>query len=115
MTCACSGNRDTGVITRIPRYQVTDTGLHHTLFLTRAHKRLLRSGLAELTGPESAPCASPVAPTKPPWTPSSENRDWQHNVELTMPASLAKPSRPTLLAGAIILRRDAAPAGGWPV
>jgi hypothetical protein len=42
-----------GLITRLPgshRYQVTDTGLHHALFLTRAHDRLLRTGLAQLTG-----------------------------------------------------------------
>ena len=40
-----------GLIERIPhthRYQVTDTGLRHALFLTRAHDRLLRTGLAEL-------------------------------------------------------------------
>jgi hypothetical protein len=30
------------------RYHVTDTGLHYALFLTRAHDRLLRSGLAQL-------------------------------------------------------------------
>ena len=43
-----------GLITRIPRthrYQVTDTGLRHALFLTRAHTRLLRTGLAEIHGP----------------------------------------------------------------
>ena len=40
-----------GLITRIPhthRYHVTDTGLHHALFLTHAHDRLLRTGLALL-------------------------------------------------------------------
>jgi hypothetical protein len=31
--------------------QVTDTGLRHALFLTRAHTRLLRTGLAEIHGP----------------------------------------------------------------
>jgi hypothetical protein len=38
-----------GLITRLPhshRYQVTDPGLHHALFLTRTHERLLRDGLA---------------------------------------------------------------------
>ena len=43
-----------GLITRLPgshRYQVTDTGLHHALFLTRAHDRLLRGGLAQLVDP----------------------------------------------------------------
>jgi hypothetical protein len=42
------------LIERIPgthRYQVTDLGLRHALFLTRAHNRLLRTGLAELHGP----------------------------------------------------------------
>jgi hypothetical protein len=40
-----------GLITRRPhsnRYQVTDTGLERALFLTRAHDRLLRTGMAEL-------------------------------------------------------------------
>jgi hypothetical protein len=47
-----------GLITRLPgthRYQVTDTGLHHALFLTRVHDRLLRTGLAELTEPRPTP------------------------------------------------------------
>jgi hypothetical protein len=42
------------LIARIPhthRYQVTDSGLRHALFLTRAHTRLLRTGLAEIHGP----------------------------------------------------------------
>jgi hypothetical protein len=42
-----------GMIERIPqthRYQVTDSGHHHALFLTRLHARFLRPGLAELTG-----------------------------------------------------------------
>ena len=46
--------RHHGLIERIPkthRYQVTDTGLRHALFLTRAHNRILRTGLAELTDP----------------------------------------------------------------
>ena len=49
-----------GLIARIPhshRYHVTDPGLRHALFLTRAHNRLLRTGLAEIHGP-------PVVPTK---------------------------------------------------
>jgi hypothetical protein len=40
--------RSHGFIERIPhshRYRVTDTGLRHALFLTRAHTRLLRTGL----------------------------------------------------------------------
>jgi hypothetical protein len=50
--------REHGLITRVPhthRYQVTDTGLHNALFLTRAHDRLLRTGLAQLTEPGPAP------------------------------------------------------------
>jgi hypothetical protein len=46
------------LITRIPhshRYRVTDHGLHHALFLTRAHDRLLRTGLAELAEPQPRP------------------------------------------------------------
>lgn len=45
-----------GLIARIPhtrRYQVTDTGLEQALFLTRAHDRLLRTGLAEITDPDN--------------------------------------------------------------
>ncbi len=43
-----------GLITRQPgtfRYHLTDTGLHHALFLTRAHDQLLRTGLAHLDAP----------------------------------------------------------------
>ena len=50
-----------GLIERIPRthrYQVTDSGLRHALFLTRLHTRFLRAGLAELTSP------SPPAPSR---------------------------------------------------
>ncbi|HEY5985100.1 MAG TPA: hypothetical protein VIV12_01775 [Streptosporangiaceae bacterium] len=50
-----------GLIERLPhshRYQVTTTGHRHALFLTRAHHRLLRGGLAEITGPP------PPTPTK---------------------------------------------------
>ncbi|WP_030443784.1 hypothetical protein [Actinoplanes subtropicus] len=54
--------RHHGLITRIPgshRYQVTDTGLHHALFLTRLHDRYLRTGLAELADPDP-PAPSPL-------------------------------------------------------
>jgi hypothetical protein len=47
-----------GLIARLPhshRYHVTDTGLHQALFLTRAHDRLLRTGLARLTDPGPGP------------------------------------------------------------
>ncbi len=47
-----------GLITRVPhshRDHLTDTGLHHALFLTRAHDRLLRTGLAQLADPEPHP------------------------------------------------------------
>ncbi|MDQ3095593.1 MAG: hypothetical protein M3Q82_06495, partial [Actinomycetota bacterium] len=47
-----------GLLTRLPhshRYQVTDTGLHRALFLTRAHDRLLRTGLAQLSDPAPGP------------------------------------------------------------
>jgi hypothetical protein len=54
-----------GFIERIPhtfRYQVTDTGLAHALFLTRLHDRFLRTGLAHLashgTGPRSLAAAT---------------------------------------------------------
>jgi hypothetical protein len=49
--------RTHGLIERIPRthrthrYQLTDEGLRNALFLTRAHNRLLRTGLAQLHGP----------------------------------------------------------------
>jgi hypothetical protein len=49
------------LIQRIPhshRYRVTDLGLRHALFLTRAHSRLLHTGLAELAEPP------PTAPSK---------------------------------------------------
>jgi hypothetical protein len=49
-----------GLIERIPnthRYQVTDPGLHHAMFLTRVHNRLLRTGTAQLADP------NPPAPT----------------------------------------------------
>ena len=50
--------REHGLIERIPhthRYQVTTSGLRHAMFLTRVHDRILRAGLAELTGPDAAP------------------------------------------------------------
>jgi hypothetical protein len=50
--------RGHGLIERIPhthRYQVTPAGLRHAMFLTRVHDRILRAGLAELTGPSPAP------------------------------------------------------------
>ncbi|MCA1710086.1 MAG: hypothetical protein LC808_45085 [Actinobacteria bacterium] len=46
--------RTHGLIQRIPRthrYQLTNQGLRNALFLTRAHNRLLRTGLAQLHGP----------------------------------------------------------------
>jgi hypothetical protein len=48
--------RTHGLIERIPhthRYQVTDTGLHTAMFLTRVHDRLLPTGLAQLTEPST--------------------------------------------------------------
>ena len=44
-----------GLIERIPgthRYLVTDLGLRASLFLTRAHRRLLVGGMAEVAGPD---------------------------------------------------------------
>jgi hypothetical protein len=46
-----------GLIERIPhshRYHVTDHGLRHALFLTRAHDRFLRDGLTEINAPPQA-------------------------------------------------------------
>jgi hypothetical protein len=51
-----------GLIRRIPhthRYQVTDTGLHHALFLTRVHDRLIRTGTAHHSDPDP-PARSPL-------------------------------------------------------
>jgi hypothetical protein len=51
-----------GLIERIPgthRYRTTDTGLHHALFLTRVHDRLIRTGAAQLTDPDP-PRRSPL-------------------------------------------------------
>jgi hypothetical protein len=50
-----------GLIERIPRtfrYRVTGTGLPTAMLLTRAHNRIFRAGLAELTDP------SPPIPTQ---------------------------------------------------
>src|SRR6266700_946477 len=49
--------REHGLIERIPRthrYQVTPAGLRHAMCLTRIHDRVLRTGLAELSGPAPA-------------------------------------------------------------
>jgi hypothetical protein len=49
-----------GLIERIPhthRYRVTNTGLHHAMFLTRVHNRVIRTGTAQLADPD------PPAPT----------------------------------------------------
>jgi len=46
--------RQHGLIARVPhtfRYQVTDAGIAHALFLTRLHDRFLRTGLANLASP----------------------------------------------------------------
>jgi hypothetical protein len=51
-----------GLIQRIPhthRYQITNAGLHHALFLTRVHDRLIRPGTAHLTDPDP-PSRSPL-------------------------------------------------------
>ncbi|WP_203591214.1 hypothetical protein [Streptomyces sp. SID13031] len=72
--------REHGLITRIPhthRYHVTDTGLHHVLFLTKSHDRLLRTGLAQLATPTQAHSPQPPAPTRPPSTTSPKKLDSQ--------------------------------------
>jgi hypothetical protein len=49
------------LIERIPRthrYQVTETGLRHALFVTRVHDRVMRAGSAQLTDP------NPPAPSR---------------------------------------------------
>jgi hypothetical protein len=51
-----------GLIERIPnthRYRVTDTGLHHAMFLTRVHDRLIRTGTAHHTDP-NPPAPAPL-------------------------------------------------------
>lgn len=65
--------REHGLIQRIPRthrYQVTDTGLRHAIFLTRACDRVLHAGLAQLNYPAPPPWAPQAAPAKPPSTTS---------------------------------------------
>ena len=50
--------RKHGLIDRVAgthRCRVTDTGLEHALFLTRAHNRLLCTGLAQLAEPVPGP------------------------------------------------------------
>jgi len=49
--------REHGLIERIPRthrYQVTDTGLRHAMFLTRVYDRILQTGTAQLNSPAPA-------------------------------------------------------------
>ena len=49
--------REHGLIERIPRthrYQVTDAGLRHAMFLTRVHDRVLLTGIAQLNSPAPA-------------------------------------------------------------
>jgi hypothetical protein len=44
-----------GMIERVPhslRYEVTDLGLRSALFLTRAHRRVVVTGIAEVVGPD---------------------------------------------------------------
>ncbi len=51
-----------GLIERIPRthrYRVTDAGLHHAMFLTRVHNRLIRNGEAQLADPQP-PAPAPL-------------------------------------------------------
>ena len=50
--------REHGLIQRLPRshrYQVTDTGLHAAMLLTRVHERLLPTALAQLKEPPPTP------------------------------------------------------------
>lgn len=58
LTCDLRRLRTHALITRLPdshRYHLTDAGLHDALFLTRAHDRLLSTGLAQLIEPERGP------------------------------------------------------------
>ena len=51
-----------GLIERIPhtqRYQVTDTGLHQAMLLTRVHDKVLRPATAQITDPDP-PARSPL-------------------------------------------------------
>lgn len=64
-----------GLIERIPkthRYQVTNTGLRHALFLTRLHNRFLRTGLAELTDPDP-PLPTPLRTADRAYTTALDN------------------------------------------
>ena len=68
------------LIERIPgtfRYQVTDTGITHALFLTRLHDKFLRTGLATLAGLAATTGAwpPPAAPTPRPSTTSPGKPD----------------------------------------
>jgi len=50
--------REHGLIQRLPRshrYEVTDTGLHTAMLLTRVHERLLPTALAQLNEPPPTP------------------------------------------------------------
>jgi hypothetical protein len=50
--------RQHGLIERIPgthRYRVTEVGLRYAMFLTRAHDRLLRTGLAQVASTQLTP------------------------------------------------------------
>jgi len=49
----------TSGVTPSHRYRVTDTGLHHPMFLTRVHNRPLRTGTAHLADPDP-PAPSPL-------------------------------------------------------
>ena len=54
--------RSHGLIERLPRthrYRVTDPGLHTAMLLTRVHDRVLPTGLAQLTTPDTGNCSAP--------------------------------------------------------
>jgi hypothetical protein len=56
-TCDLRRLREHGLTERVPRshrYQVTDTGLRHAMFLTRVHDRVLQAGIAQLSSPAPA-------------------------------------------------------------
>jgi hypothetical protein len=69
ITCDLRRLRVHGLIERIPRthrYQVTDIGLRHALFLTRLHAASCAQGSASSpASPRPSPrnCAPPTAPT----------------------------------------------------
>src|SRR6516162_10065033 len=61
--------RQHGLIARVPhtfRYQVTDAGIAHALFLTRLHDRFLRTGLANLASPGISDRDPPQPPAPTP-------------------------------------------------